>query len=228
MNMTYTYFIWSVLLFFCWVPVYYLNKYNKVKMLKMSFFTLPLGLSEPLFYPAYWFPPTLFDLGNKTGLDIESLIFSFAVGGLGCALYDYFYGYQEKPINCLQRHRSQHRFHKLSLSSPIWSFLLLELFTPWNAIYTASLALLIGAIGTLYCRPELKLRIVNSALMFMVFYFLFFSAMNLSHPNFVTLYWNHAQISGIQLLHIPIEELMFSFTFGALWGGFYEHNYWLK
>lgn len=48
-------------------------------MLKMSVFTLPLGLSEPLFYSSYWFPPTLFDLGNKTGLDIESLIFSFAV-----------------------------------------------------------------------------------------------------------------------------------------------------
>jgi len=59
--------------------VYVFNKYNKVKMLKMSVFTLPLGLSEPLFYSSYWFPPTLFDLGNKTGLDIESLIFSFAV-----------------------------------------------------------------------------------------------------------------------------------------------------
>jgi hypothetical protein len=228
MEMTYTYFIWSVLLLLCWFPVYYYNKYNKVKMLKMSIFTLPLGLSEPLFYPSYWFPPTLFDLGNKTGFDIESLIFSFAVGGLGCALYDYFYGHQEKVISCTKRNGHQHRFHKLAISSPVWSFLLLELFTPWNAIYTASLALFIGAIGTLYCRPELKVRIVKSALMFSVFYFLFFSAMNLSHPNFVTLYWNHAQISGIQLLHIPIEELLFAFTFGAMWGGFYEHNYWLK
>lgn len=39
-----------------------------------------LGFTEPLFVPAYWNPPTLFDLAQRTGFDIESLIFTFAIG----------------------------------------------------------------------------------------------------------------------------------------------------
>jgi hypothetical protein len=56
-------------------------------MLRVSTLTALFGLTQPLFVPAYWNPPSLFDLAHRTGFDIESLIFCFAIGGLGAAGY---------------------------------------------------------------------------------------------------------------------------------------------
>jgi len=53
-------------------------------MLWASLFTMPFGPTDPLFVPEYWSPPSLFDLARTTGFDIESLIFCFDIGGIGC------------------------------------------------------------------------------------------------------------------------------------------------
>ena len=174
----------------------------------------PLGLSEPLFFPDYWFPPTLFRLGETTGFDIESLIFSFAVSG--------FFGvsgkYALKPLADGEKTSRRHRHHRCLLSMPVWLFFGLEGLTTWDAIYNASLGLLGGAIATILCRPDLLYQAIKGALIFTGFYFLFFSAMAASHPGFVTLYWNLANISGLQIAGIPVEELLFAFSLGAMWG----------
>lgn len=87
MQMLYTYMTWSTLLVVLWGVVFLFTR-NKKKMLTMSLGTAPLGLTEPLFYPEYWSPPTLFGLGEAYGFDVESILFSFAVGGLASTLYE--------------------------------------------------------------------------------------------------------------------------------------------
>ena len=49
---------------------------------------MPFGITEPLFVPEYWSPPSLFGLAQRTGFDIESFIFSFAIGGIAAVLYN--------------------------------------------------------------------------------------------------------------------------------------------
>ncbi len=51
-------------------------------------FTGPFGLTEPLFVPAYWSRLRLFDLARIAAFDIESLIFSFDIGGIGAVLHN--------------------------------------------------------------------------------------------------------------------------------------------
>tara|TARA_R110001592_G_scaffold336019_1_gene621125 strand:+ start:27341 stop:28045 length:705 start_codon:yes stop_codon:yes gene_type:complete len=228
MNMQYTYLVWSLLLLLIWLVVFIAQKKTqRVRMMTMSIGTAPLGLSEPLFYPDYWFPPTLFRLGETTGFDIESLIFSFAVGGLASSLFGVSDKFELEPLTEHGKSSKRHRYHKFLLSTPLWLFLILEGLTAWNAIYTASLSLLGGAIATVICRPDLLLQAIKGALIFTGFYFLFFSAMAFSHPDFVPLYWNHANISGIQVIEVPVEELLFAFSLGAMWSAFYEHKQWL-
>ena len=67
-------------------------------MLSASLFTMPFGLSEPLFVPEYWNPPSLFDLAQQTGFDIESLIFCFGIGGIGAVLYNVLTRQILKPV----------------------------------------------------------------------------------------------------------------------------------
>lgn len=61
----------------------------------------------------------------------------------------------------------------------------------------------------------------------LVVFILYFFLMILSHPNFVELYWNVSAISGFRIVGVPVEELMFAFSLGAMWSGFYEHRHWL-
>lgn len=155
MSMTYTYLVWSLLLVLVWGVVFIFTG-NRRKMLKISLGTAPLGLTEPFFYPEYWSPPTLFALGENYGFDVESLFFSFAVGGLACSLYELGSRSTTEPMPANHKqHVGRHRFHALALVSPAFVFAFLELATGLNSIYTASLSLLFGAIATVICRVDL-------------------------------------------------------------------------
>ena len=48
-------------------------------------------------------------------------------------------------------------------------------------------------------------------------YFLVFAAFNLAFPGYVAAVWNLRTLSGVLLAGVPLEELMFAFTFGLYW-----------
>ncbi len=73
--MHYAWFVWSLLLLLVWLVIYTAKRNLRREMLRVSLWTMPFGLTEPLFVPEYWNPPSLFDLAQRTGFDIESLIF---------------------------------------------------------------------------------------------------------------------------------------------------------
>jgi hypothetical protein len=70
--MHYAWFVGSALLLVIWAAVYLALRSNdsKREMLVVSLWTSLLGLTEPLFVPAYWNPPSLFDLAQKARFDI--------------------------------------------------------------------------------------------------------------------------------------------------------------
>jgi len=111
---------------------------------------------------------------------------------------------------------------------PIIVFLPLYLFTNLNPIYSAIISLFAGGIATVLCRPDLKNKILIGGLLFLIIYFIFFLFFNLLFPGWVEQIWNLSEISGILFLGIPIEEILFAFGVGMLWGGIYEHIKWYK
>jgi Lycopene cyclase len=226
--MQYVWFIWSLLILALWGIVYFYKKDFRKEMIKMSLITIPFGLTEPLFVPEYWFPPSLFDLAEKTGFDIESLIFSFAIGGLGTVLYRLIYKSNLAIISKEEQNHKHHRFHRYILFVPAIIFLLLAVATKLNHIYCGTIAMFIGAIATLYCRPDLKRKIWIGGVLFTILYFVYFGSILIFYPNYVQLYWNLNNLTHILIFGIPIEELIFAFTFGMYWSGLYEHLYWKK
>ena len=86
----------------------------------------------------------------------------------------------------------------------------------------------IGALATLYCRPNLKYKIWVGGLLFTVYYSIFFYSLIILVPNYVTKVWNLPVLSGILVFGMPTEELLFAFTFGMLWSSLYEHFLWLR
>lgn len=220
--------IFSLLFFLAWLLIWLSKPKLRKKMSWVSLLTMPFGLTEPLFVPEYWNPPSLFNLAARTGFDIESLMFCFAIGGIGSVIYETFLKTNHKKMSKHEMHSRRHRFHLFSLSSPIIIFLLLSIFTKLNPIYIASIAMLVGGIASIFCRPDLKKKIWFGGLMFLSLYFVFFISFNLAYPDIVYSIWNLNALSGILIVGIPLEELIFAFTFGMMWSSVYEHVMWYK
>ncbi len=94
----YVWLAWSSAFLLPWMALYVGFPRQRRPMMWASLFTAPSGLTEPLFVPEYWNPPSLFDLAQNTGFDIESLIFSFGIGGTGAVLYNLFTRQAPLPV----------------------------------------------------------------------------------------------------------------------------------
>ncbi|MCH2448542.1 MAG: lycopene cyclase domain-containing protein [Gracilimonas sp.] len=151
---------------------------------------------------------------KKTGFDIESLIFSFAIGGIGAVLYKMITPVVTIGIPIEDRGHKRHRFHLLSLFAPPVVFLILALFTPLNHIYYGSIAMFIGGISAMICRPDLIRKIWISGLLFTGLYFIYFTSLNMVFPDYVEHVWTLEKLSGLVIVRIPLEEYLFTFTFG--------------
>jgi hypothetical protein len=223
----YVWFVWSLAFLLPWLILYYLFPLHRNAMLWASLFTMPFGLTEPLFVPDYWSPSSLFNLARRTGFDIESLIFCFGIGGTAVVLYNISTGSLFKPVSEGYRHLRVHKYHTLALIAPFLSFPILYFF-PWNPIYPGFVAMLIGTVATLLCRPDLKTKTWIGGLLFLGYYWVFISGLNVLSPGYIERVWNMDALSGIIIFEVPLEELVFALTFGMYWSGVYEHFTWKK
>lgn len=221
-------FFWAVGLVCIWLIIWLFRREARQRMLWASLLTMPFGLTEPIFVPEYWSPPSLFDLARRTGFDLESLIFCFGIGGLGVVLYDLIFDVQHRKMSWSEKHHRRHRYHLWTLVSPLLIFPPLYLGTDWNPIYSASLTMFLAGLAALFCRPDLWNKIWVGGILFTLFYFIYFLLLDAASPGYVERVWTLPAISGILLFGIPIEELLFAFTFGMLWSSYYEHVTWHK
>lgn len=228
--MQYAWLNWSLILLFVWLAVYFLlrSEESRKEMFAVSLWTSLLGLTEPLFVPEYWSPPSLFDLALRTGFDIESLIFSFGIGGLAVVIYEWFFETEHQKFGEKERHAPRHKYHLFAILSAPIIFVPLLIGTDLNPIYSAFIAMVFGGLATWYCRPDLKIKMFASAIIFLLLYFFYFLTLLTLYPGYVERVWNLAAISGILILGIPLEELMFALSFGFLWSSIYEHIKWYR
>lgn len=218
---------WSLAFLLPWLALYVAFERHRAAMLRVSLFTMPFGLTEPLFVPEYWSPPSLFDLALRTGFDIESLVFCFGIGGVGAVLYNVISGTRLVGVDAAYRASPLHRHHRLAMASPFIAFVPLY-FLPWNVIYAAIAAMTVGGVATLLCRPDLRTTTWLGAVLFTGYYWNFMQGLNWLHPGYVDAVWNHAALSGWRIGDVPLEELLFAAAFGWYWAGVYGHYTWQR
>lgn len=227
MKYHYTWLLWSGAFLVPWAVLYAARPAFRREMLRVSLTTALLGFTEPIFVPEYWNPPSLFNLAQRTGFDIESLIFCFAIGGIGAFLYHAIARGELQPISHAEQHDRRHRFHGLALGAPFLVFPVLYLF-PWNPIYPGIAALCAGAVANVLCRPDLAQNTIAGGVLFLALYATFMLGLAISAPGYIEQVWNLPQLSGLRPGGIPVEELAFGFAFGLYWAGVYEHFTWSR
>jgi hypothetical protein len=223
----YVWLVWSSAFLLPWLAAFVAFPRQRKIMLWASLFTTPFGLTEPLFVPAYWNPPSLFDLAQRTGFDIESLIFSFGIGGVGAVLYNLLTRRKPSPLPSSEREEHRHRLHSWAIAVPFVLFPLFYTF-PWNPIYPAIISMLLGTLAAIACRPDLSVKSATGALLFLGYYTVFLLGLEVLAPGYIERVWNLPALSGIAILGMPIEELLFAAAFGAYWSSVYEHFTWSR
>lgn len=221
----YAWALWSAAFLLPWALVFVLRPVLRRPMLWASAITALFGLTEPLFVPAYWNPPSLFGLAQRTGFDLESLVFCFAIGGLGVAGYRALVPVTLHPMDAGERNSPRHRWHRWVLVSPFLTFIVLHSLA-WNPIYPAIVAMFVGALATVLCRPDLWRNALFGGAIFLFLYTAFLLGLQWFWPGYIESVWNLEALISWRPAGLPAEELLFGFSFGLYWSSVYEHLTW--
>ena len=221
----YVWLLWASAFLLPWILLYVSNPGLRPLMWRASAVTALFGVTEPIFVPRYWNPPSLLELAQRTGFDIESVVFTFAIGGIGAVAYATLTRRVHVPVAALERAHRRHRFHRAILLAPFALFVPLWLLG-WNPIYPSIFCLLVGALGSLICRPDLARPALAGGILFFVLYAAFMLGLRWLAPGYIEAVWNLTALSGGLVYGIPSEELLFGLSFGMYWSAVYEHLTW--
>jgi len=184
------------------------SREHRRSLLLSGVLSAPWALSSVLFVPDYWNPERLW--GGPVG--VEDLVFSYSTGVLAWALP---YWRLPAPIPSLQL--SAQGVGRLLLCWLAGSLACTTLLSAGARAMPATLASML-ILGTALARMRRDLigPTLRGALGFAGLYFLVLKSLFMAYPVMPG-YWNGAGLLGFWLTGVPVDELLWAASFGAVW-----------
>lgn len=213
-NIEYAYLIGGLLYMAVWAVLFIHRKDLRKKMLIMSVLVAPFGFFEFLFIRDYWKPP----LFNGWSVGLEDFLFSFAIGGIAAVIYEELFAKRQ-----MKRHLKKHIFWAffITLCGIVWMYVG-SVILGYNSIYVCSSILLVAGLVILFVRHDLIKDALYSGVLVGSLMFLLYLVLFSMFSGIVEHIWMLENISGILVMGIPIEELMWGFSWGFVAGPAYE------
>ena len=218
----YSYMIGCIALVIVWAILYKFRKDTRKEMLLISGIFGIAGLFvDPVYFKDWWHPLTI----TNTMPGIESFIFGFTVGGIASIIYEEVFLKRVK----VRKARKKEEIKKDERLFII-CFLLAALFfgffylLGFNSFYASFPAFFIPIFIIWFKRRDLILDSLFSAVLLTIISFIFYIIPEMITPGWIASAWNFNTISGITILKIPIEDLIWFFLTGLYIGPLYE--YW--
>ncbi len=209
-------YLWTILLLLpLWLLVFFQRKDLRRKLWHVG---RALGIASvivgQIFANDYWNPPYI--LGPY--FPIEDFLYGIIYAGLITVLYQYIFGitYASKTLNTSKR---------TTLIFASISFIILLFLIKCcslNSIYGQILLLITIGTYTIYKRADLFKPILITAILTTILTFLWLSLVFIIYPNGVIDNWKTSALSHIEILKVPLEELIFAFSIGFGSSFFYE------
>jgi len=200
-----------------WALLFKLRKDLRHKMLVFGLAGAIAGpISELYYLKDYWHPLTI--TGSSIG--IEDVLFGFFAGGVGSVLYEELFG-----KHFAKRHKK--REHWIFFIFPLAVMALIaynRLFPEMriNSIYASAVAFVVTTAVVLYQRKDLFIDAVMSGVLAGAIFFFGYLLLLAVFPEIFQRMWLLRNISGITFSKIPMEELLWAFTYGLMAGPLYE------
>lgn len=202
---------------FIWVFIFIIRPDLRKEMLFMSLMIGVLSVATSYYWWTidWWKPLTL--TGTKVG--IEDFLMGFTSGGIMATLYEVIFK------KALYKRKLHHH-----LSGGFTILLILAQTTSWfiygiglTSFWASTLAMISTSIIMLLIRKDLVINAFLSGVLMLCVSLLFYSVIIILSPGWMDQTYLSG-LSGIKFIGIPIEELVFWFLAGLVFGPFYE--YW--
>jgi hypothetical protein len=217
-NYHYSYLVGALIFDAAWLACYVVGKNYRTEIRWGTLISAPLALTSILFIPQYWMPPSLFDLDQKIKVGIEDFLWAAAVGGLASVVAEIVLKERLSRLRKAARKR-----HFAPFVVVVVVFVTLQLWHRDKTIYNCIIAFAVGAIVIVVLRSDLIPTMLIGALSFTALYFVLFLIVLQLYPDFVNRFYTIPHLLGIYVLKVPIEELLFAGTGGAIWSVAYEY-----
>jgi hypothetical protein len=214
----YSYLVGVMIFWVAWIACFILGKTLRVEIRWGTLIAAHLALTSFLFVPQYWTPPSLFDLDEKIRVGLEDFLWAAAVGGIAAVVGELFLRDRLAALR-----KSRHKRHYGPFVLIVVIFGVLGLWHPHKTMNNTTISFAIAALVLAYLRRDLIPLMVIGTVVFTVLYFVLFLCVLALYPQFVQRYYNLPNLLGIFVVGVPIEELLFAATGGAIWSVAYEY-----
>jgi hypothetical protein len=204
----YPYLCASLVLLVFFLIAFFTQSKQRRPMLLSALFSAPYAFLSIFFVPAYWNPVRVLHLS----IGIEDILFSFSNGGIVWLLATW--PLRDRLILDIQIKQVFKRY--LIFTASGITFWLILILSGCDPMHGAFLGIVVIIVLLLWLRIELWPLILVGMLSFGLLYFIFCSITFAMNPNFL-MQWNVQSLSGNSLLGVPIEEIVWGMSFGALW-----------
>jgi len=220
----YSYLVGVLIFWAAWLACFAAGKAYRQEMRWGTLIASPMALTSILFVPQYWTPASLFNLDQKIRVGIEDFLWAAAVGGMASVAGEILVKEKLAAIR-----RSRHKRHYAPFILIVVLFVALE-FWRNNTMDNTIISFAVGALILAYLRSDLIPLMLTSTASFTVLYFVLFLLVLVLYPQFVERFYNLPNLVGIYVHGVPIEEILFAATGGAIWSVAYEyvHGYRLE
>ncbi len=216
MRHPYAYLIGDFIFLSLWLLLFLIRKDLRREMIMMSVVGAIFAPAALIFLPDYWYPDHI--LGNFH-LGIEDYLFAFAIAGIGGVIYEVTFGKTHTICECRKRSKKD----LLIISSVAIAILLvLTLIFKLNSIYSNYAAFLAIFGFIIFFRKDLLWQSLISGFMVGFLMFLFYQVWIAIYPGIIQHWWKLQNISGILVFGVPLEEIIWGFSWGIAGGSLYE------
>lgn len=222
MEYIYSYLILDLLFLILWLALFFWRKDVRKEMWTTSIlFGIIALIMEPIIFGDWWTPLTI----TNTIPGIESFLFGFTVGGLASVIYEEIFKKKLKKTNSIKEtsEKKNIRFSILSITGAL-SFIIPFYIFKINSFIASSIAMIIMITMIYYQRKDLIKNSIVSGIAVLISAFIIYSIMQSITPGWIDLFWVFKNTPKIIFLNVPIDDIVWFFLFGALWGPIYE--YW--
>ena len=219
MDYRFAYLAGDGLLAIVWMILFFLRRDLRKQQLFTSFLLMPFApfADYMWFYRDYWRPEYIFPMhiGHVT-LGLESPLFAFLVGGIAAVCYEAVF-------------RKHHVFGRprLELIIPliVVAITLMTIFTVFFGMYSiwASILVILSLSLAMMCiDKDIRQDAFWSCILMTVLVFFVYVIWLVFYPNVIDKFWIPRILTGITIMNIPLEEILWFAAVGIGGGILYE------
>ena len=208
LDFKYAYLVGTIVFLIPWVILFLFRKDYRKEMIFMSFLVgIVSVITAYLWWTIDWWRPETI---TNTRIGIEDFVLGFSNGGIVAVLYRAIY---KKRLSRLIEKTNDTGTLNICL---ILFFITAFLFWGLNitSFWASTIAMIIAAIYILYTRRDLFFNALASGILMVIVSLPVYYTFIWFFPGFIHKTWMFQYLSGILIIGIPLEDLIFYFLFG--------------